>query len=126
MHVTQQFWDQLKDHEISFFNFNNDLSIISPNPILLNTKKLVLLGKILFWCFIHNGAWPHWLHKFHFQFMFDMDINYIHVLKEISPQVYEITRSIENCREELSPGKIIGLQEWGMVYNLQVIFSICF
>ena len=112
MHVTQKFWDEIKDYEIPFFNnSNNDLFIISANPILLTSKKLVTLGKILFWCLIHNGAWPHWIHKFHFQFMFSLKINYINVLKEINPHIYEIIRSIRNFREELKPGKIIGLGE---------------
>jgi len=87
---------------------------------------LVTLGKILFWCLIYNGAWPHWIHKFHFQFMFGLKINYINVLKEINPHVYEIIRLIRNFRKELKPGKIIGLGEWGLMYNLQVIFNFYF
>jgi len=126
MHVTQQFWDQIRDHETSFFNSNEDISIISPNPFLLNSKKIFFLGKILFWCLIHNGAWPHWMHKFHFQYMFNININYIQILKEINSHIYEITKSIENFHEELKPDRIIGLKEWGIGYNLQVKFLYLF
>ena len=58
--------------------------------------------------------------------MFNMNINYIQILKEINSQIYEITKSIENFHEELKPGKIIGLNEWGIGYNLQVNFYIFF
>ncbi len=122
MHVTQQFWDQIKLYDDpTFFISNDDVFIISSNPLLLNSTKLITLGKTLFWCLIHNGAWPHWLHKFHFRYMFEMNINYVQILKEIQPQIYEIIRSIENLNEELKPGMITGLYDWGLTYNLQVI-----
>jgi hypothetical protein len=122
MHVTQQFWDQIKSDESSaLFISNNDTFFISSNPLHLHSKKFIIIGKLLFWCLIHNGAWPHWLHKFHFRYIFDIEINYTRILKEIQPQVYEIIRLIENFNEELKPGKIIGLDEWGFRYNLQVI-----
>ncbi|GES79894.1 hypothetical protein GLOIN_2v1469659 [Rhizophagus clarus] len=118
MHVTQQFWDQIKNDE-SLFISNNDTFFISPNPLYLHFKKFTIIGKLLFWCLIHNGAWPHWLHKFHFRYIFNIEINYIQILKEIQPQVYGIIQSIRNFNEELKPGKIIGLNEWGYKYNLQ-------
>ena len=58
--------------------------------------------------------------------MFDLEINYINVLKEINPHVYEMINSIRNFHEELRPGKIIGLYDWGLTYNLQVIFNFYF
>jgi hypothetical protein len=126
MHVTQKFWDQIKNYEPSLFNSNDEFFIVSSSPFLLNSKKLFLLGKILFWCLIHNGAWPHWLHKFHFRYMFDIDVNYVQILKEINTQVHAIVELIENLNEELTLGKIIGLGDWGLGYNLQVISNICF
>jgi hypothetical protein len=121
MHVTQQFWDQIKNDGSSLFISNDDAFLISPNPLHLHSKKFTIIGKLLFWCMIHNGAWPHWLHKFHFRYIFDLKINYIQILREIQPQVYEIIKLIENLNEELKPGKINGLNEWGYTYNLQVI-----
>jgi hypothetical protein len=83
MHVTQQFWDQIKNCDnLPLFISNDDTFIISSSPFLLSTKKIYVLGKALFWCLIHNGAWPHWLNKFHFRYMFEMDIDYIQILKE--------------------------------------------
>jgi hypothetical protein len=127
MHVTQQFWDQIKNYECeefgngSLFISHNDTFIISPNPILLHSNNFIILGKLLFWCLIHNGAWPHWLHKFHFQLIFEIEINYIQILEDIQPQIYQIIKILKDFNEELKPGKILGLKDWGLEYNLQVI-----
>ena len=127
MHVTQQCWDQIKNNdEFPLFISNDNNYVISSNPLLLRSKEFITLGKLLFWSLIHNGAWPHWLHKFHFKYMFEMNINYIQILKEIQPNIFEITKMIENLNEELKPGKIIGLEDWGFVYNLQVILRTIF
>ena len=130
MHVTQQFWDQIKDYECaefgnaSLFIPQDDTYIISSNPLLLHSNNFIILGKLLFWSLIHNGAWPHWLHKFHFKLIFKIDINHIQILREVQPQIYEIIRNIENFNEELRPGRILGLKDWGIEYNLQVINKI--
>ena len=124
MHVTQQLWDQLKENEELFIP-NDNIFTISSSPFLLHARKYITIGKLLFWCLIHNGAWPHWLHQFHFRYIFDIEINYIKVLEEIQPQIYEITKSIRNLNDnELRPGKVVGLNEWGFRYNLQVIFNL--
>jgi hypothetical protein len=125
MHVTQQLWDQIKDYDDLqlLFVTNNDTSIISSNPFFLHSKAFFYLGKMLFWSLIHDGAWPHWLNKFHFRYIFEMKINYIQILEEIQPLVFEITKSIEKINEELRPWLVAGLNEWGIQYNLQVIIS---
>lgn len=76
---------------------------------------------MLFWCFIHNGAWPHWLDNFHFKFMFDMHVDYLGIVEYLQPSVYKIIEKILNCEEELKPLVIEGLNEWAIQHGFQVI-----
>ena len=88
---------------------------------MIYTQKLQLIGKMLFWCLIHNGAWPHWMDNFHFKFMFDMHIDYIQIIKYLQPSIYKIIEKILNYEEELKPLVIEGLNEWAIQYGFQVI-----
>ena len=88
---------------------------------MIYTQKLQFIGKVLFWCLIHNGAWPHWMDNFHFEFMFDMHIDYVQIIKYLQPSIYKIIEKILNYEEELKPLVIEGLNEWAIQYGFQVI-----
>ena len=126
LHVTQQFWDKIKDYtfedcgNIKLFDTSSEKYLIVSNPLVIYTQKLQLIGKLLFWCLIHNGAWPHWIDDFHFKFMFGIHVDYIQIIEYLQPSVYKIIEKILNCEEELKPSIIEGLNEWAIQYGLQV------
>ncbi|CAG8689124.1 22975_t:CDS:2 [Rhizophagus irregularis] len=90
LHVIQKFWDQIKDYKFGDCG----------NTKLFDTRKL------LFWCLIHDGAWPHWIDNFHFKFIFEMEIDYIQVIENLQPNVYKIIEKILDYEEELKLGMI--------------------
>jgi len=127
LHVTQRFWDQIKDYifedygNIKLFDTSGENFLIVSNPFVIYTQKLQFIGKLLFWCLLHNGAWPHWIDDFHFKFMFEMHIDYIQTIKHLQPSVYKIVEKILNYEGELKPSIIEGLYEWAIQYGFQVI-----
>jgi len=131
LHVTQHFWDQIRDYTFedcgniklfdTIFDTNDENYLVISNPLVIYTQKLEFIGKMLFWCLIHDGAWPHWMDNFHFKFMFEMHINYIQIIKYLQPSIYNVIERILNCEEKLKPLSIEGLNEWATQYGLQVI-----
>ena len=56
---------------------------------------LYLTGKILFWSFIHGGAWPTWLHLYHINFFLGLEIEVIDIFHEIQQNLFEIGNQIK-------------------------------
>ncbi|CAB5181155.1 unnamed protein product [Rhizophagus irregularis] len=112
LHVTQKFWDQIRDYKFGdcgntkLFDISHETYLVIANPLTIYKKTLKLIGKLLFWCLIHDGAWPHWIDNFHFKFIFEMEINYIQVIENLQPNVYKIIEKIVDYEEELKPGMI--------------------
>lgn len=124
--MTQHFWDQIRDYTFEdcgskLFDTSNEKYLVVSNPLAIFTQKLQFIGKMLLWCLIHDGAWPHWMDNFHFKFMFKMHIDYIQTIKYLQPSVYKIVEKILNCEEELKPSIIEGLNDWAIQHELQVI-----
>ena len=53
------------------------------NLNILQKDYLFVLGKVLFWSFIHGGAWPTWLHPFHISFITEQNIDTAKIFEEL-------------------------------------------
>jgi len=102
------------------FNKGYETCIIAPNQLASYSQMYKLIGKLLFWCLIHNAAWLHWLDNFHFEFMFETNADYLEIIKNLQPNIYKIIEKVLNYNEDLELRNIEGLNEWAIQHELQV------
>ncbi len=76
-----------------FLNDKN-YNLLNYNSEILDNDYLFILGKILFWSFIHGGAWPTWFHPFQINFIVENNIDTIKIFKELQPHLYELAKKI--------------------------------
>ena len=69
--------------EGKLFLEENDYKILNNNLNILQKDYLFVLGKVLFWSFIHGGAWPTWLHPFHISFITEQNIDTAKIFEEL-------------------------------------------
>jgi hypothetical protein len=81
---------------------NNSLELIgnyiflAENQTSIDDKFGFVLGKLLIWCLLHGGAWPSWLHSMHLHYIYDENINYIEIFKELNPHIYDYIKKLES------------------------------
>jgi hypothetical protein len=95
--ISTKFWEELTNYEIEdvkLFLEGNDYKLLNNDLILLQNDNLFVLGKILFWSFIHKGAWPTWLHPFHINFLMEHNVDTIEIFKELHPNLFRIANKI--------------------------------
>ncbi len=78
----------------NLFLEDNDFKLLNYNTDILQYDYLFILGKILFWSFIHGGAWPTWLHPFHINFIMENSINTVETFEELQPNLYQLAKQI--------------------------------
>ena len=74
--VSTKFWEELMNYEtedVKLFLEGSDYKLLNNDLILLQNDNLFVLGKILFWSFIHRGTWPTWFHPFHINFIMELE-----------------------------------------------------
>jgi len=98
--ATEFFWEKLKvdnfdggrlfddGENVLFMKYNNESNV---------WKYPETIGKALFWCWIHQGAWPTWIHPMHLTYIIDGEnqINVIDVLKEYIPYLYNFVIELQ-------------------------------
>ena len=96
--ISTKFWEELMNYEVDneklFLDHGNDYKLLNNNPKILQSDHLFVLGKILFWMFIHGGAWPTWLHPFHINFIMEKDINTVEIFEELQPNLCKLAKKI--------------------------------
>jgi hypothetical protein len=57
------------------------------------------IGKLLFWCWLHHGSWPRWLHQMHMTYTFEgvepIIPSCFDILKEYIPILYNLALDIK-------------------------------
>jgi hypothetical protein len=79
---------------VLFIKYNNESTI---------WRYPEIIGKGLFWCWLHNGAWPRWLHPMHMIYAIEGEeqINCIDVLKEYVPYLHNFVINLQsNSRDD--------------------------
>ena len=95
--VTTKFWEELMQYEMEhgkLFLEDNDSKLLNHDPDILKSDQIFLLGKILFWSFIHEGAWSAWIHPFHINFIMEISINIVEIFNELQPNLYQLAKQI--------------------------------
>ena len=86
--------------------FDGDhLFLIQQNSNIIEWEYPKLFGKMLFWCFVHSGAWPKWLDPLHLQYIIngETSINCLNALSEHIPYLYNLVKDIsENSESRIS------------------------
>jgi hypothetical protein len=73
---------------------DNDFKLLNHNPDILQDDSIFILGKILFWSFIHEGAWPIWIHPFHIDFVMENSIDTVEIFKDLQPNLHQLAKQI--------------------------------
>ena len=95
--------------------------IIVPNSILLvHYNAYYHLGRLIFWCLIHELPFPTWFHEFHLNYIMDIPLNYNTLLQEINTSINDMIEKIKNCENNIN--NILELKEWALNRNIQVYF----
>jgi len=76
----------------NLFLEDNDFKLLNYNTDILQYDYLFILGKILFWSFIHGGVW--WLHPFHINFIMENSINTVETFEELQPNLSQLAKQI--------------------------------
>lgn len=97
------------DGENTFFiKYNNEST---------EWKYPEIIGKALFWCWLHQGAWPKWLHKMHLVYVIygEENINAVNILGEYIPYLHEF---VINLQSDLRSNDKLSL--WAITRNKNV------
>jgi hypothetical protein len=122
-YITQKFWDDFKCYEFedlgtgSIFEGHKDHHILVNDLILYENGYYEILGKLLFWNFIHDGSFPHYLDEYIFKIMFDEVIDHVETIKLTLPTLSNIINKILAGERY---GNIEGFKEWRESFNIQV------
>ncbi|GES79129.1 hypothetical protein GLOIN_2v1837680 [Rhizophagus clarus] len=69
--ITESFWQTIKPKSViggKLFD-GYHLHLIQQNSDLVNWSYPTIIGKILFWSWIHQGSWPKWLDPLHLKYI---------------------------------------------------------
>ena len=105
-------WSELRTKEVNggcIFDGDNIL-FIRFNPELDVWNYAESIGKLLFWCWMHHGSWPRWLHPMHMTFIFEgtTSILCLDILKEYIPYLHQMAIDVK-INPFLQASKIV---EW--------------
>nr|CAG8546384.1 9550_t:CDS:2 [Entrophospora candida] len=92
--MTQYFWDNIEFLQPEWFNNG----MIAEDMIVVDEMPLYL-GKLMFWCFIHHGAWPKWFDPFQIEYIMGAPIDVNERLKEKNRYLYKIFSGLKNQDE---------------------------
>lgn len=92
-------WNELRGKKVNggcIFD-GDEVSFIRLNHELDTWKYAESIGKLLFWCWLHHGSWPRWLHPMHMSFIFEgtESIPCFDVLKEYIPFLHQLALDIK-------------------------------
>jgi hypothetical protein len=132
--VTTKFWEQIAQYETDYENLfleDSNFKLLNHNPNILKDDCLFLVGKILFWSFIHEGSWPTWLHPFHINFIMENSINVVEIFEELQPNLYQLAKQIvinnstyNEIKDWWSNYRNIGVVS--IIYQVNFILLFCF
>jgi len=92
--------------------------VIVPNSILLHHNAYYHLGRLIFWCLIHELPFPTWLHEFHFNYIMDFSLDYNTLLQETNKTISNMVEKIQSNENNIN--EISELEEWALHRNIQV------
>ncbi|PKC12035.1 hypothetical protein RhiirA5_397138 [Rhizophagus irregularis] len=96
---TELLWNQLKTKNLhGGIIFDGDsVLFIRSNPDIDMWNYAESVGKLLFWCWLHHGSWPRWLHQMHMNYIFEGidSISYFDILKEYIPLLYKLALDVK-------------------------------
>jgi len=118
--VSTKFWEELMNYEtedVKLFLEGSDYKLLNNDLILLQNDNLFVLGKILFWSFIHRGTWPTWFHPFHINFIMEHNVNTIEIFKKLQPNLFRLANQINVDNSAYNE-----IKEWWSDYrNIDVV-----
>src|SRR5436853_2510415 len=96
---TEVMWNELRIKEVNggcIFD-GDDVSFIRLNRELDIWHYAESVGKLLFWCWVHYGSWPRWLHQMHMTFIFEgvEPIPCHNILKEYIPFLHQLALDVK-------------------------------
>ena len=97
--------------------FEDNVYLLRSNVEIDEWGYALLIGKLLLWSWLHNGAWPRWFHKCQLKYIIDGKRSFSceSILLEYLPALYKLTCNIkENNYNEAE------LIEWVNLRNLNV------
>lgn len=95
--ISTKFWKEILNYETEngkLFLAENDYILLNNDSNILQSDYLFQLGKVMFWSFIHRGAWPTWLHPFHINFIMEQNINTVEIFEKLQPSLFELANKI--------------------------------
>ena len=99
--VTEFFWSEIKYKNVNggqLFDDGENTFFIRYNNESIEWKYPEIIGKALFWCWIHKSAWPKWFHKMHMVYIIygEDQINAVNILGEYIPYLYNFVRDLQS------------------------------
>lgn len=87
-----------------------------------------ITGKALFWCWLHQGAWPRWLHQMHMIYVIygEEQINCFDVLREYLPHIYGFVMDLQS---NLRNNELLSLWATNInksVCNFKIVFFLVY
>ena len=81
----------------------NIMFLIRQNYHLIEFNYPIIIGKLLFWSWIHLGSWPQWLDPIHLQYIIDEkeSISCMSSLLDYAPYFYNLSNDIKNNGKEI-------------------------
>ncbi len=98
--VTEVFWEKLKYSNVNggrIFDDGNNVLFILYNHESNIWKYPEIVGKALCWCWLHQGAWPRWIHPMHMHYAIygEEYINCVDVLEEYVTYLYNFVKNLK-------------------------------
>ncbi|UZO08631.1 uncharacterized protein OCT59_028884 [Rhizophagus irregularis] len=99
--TTEFFWEKIKTENVNggrLFDDGENTFFIKYNNESTEWKYPEIIGKALFWCWLHQGAWPKWLHKMHLVYVIygEENINAVNILGEYIPYLHEFVIDLQS------------------------------
>jgi len=103
-HYTQYLWDTLKTYYFcdSLLFDGNEVCLIQQTSDIDDWNLAETVGKLLFWCFIHQGSWPRYIDPLHFQYIIEGEnaICCSSALEEHIPYLHSLMRKVKHNLHE--------------------------
>ncbi|GET03021.1 hypothetical protein GLOIN_2v1837680 [Rhizophagus clarus] len=99
--TTESFWEKIKTENVNggrLFDDGENTFFIRYNNESTEWKYPEIIGKALFWCWLHQGTWPKWLHKMHLVYVIygEENINTVNILGEYIPYLHDFVIDLQS------------------------------
>jgi hypothetical protein len=121
--TTEVFWNELKTKVVNggrIFDEGESVFFLQYNKETEEWKYPQIVGKALCWCWLHEGAWPRWLHQMHMVYIINGEeqINCVDVLGEYLPALYNLVLNLQSNIRDNKTNETLSI--WAMSSNKDV------